>query len=508
MKSVLKKIQKLMFVVLWALFPAAAIAGTTSVAPVAVFPLQDMSQGRNGLNLPLTKYLTMRLEESGTETCRFDSVIAFMSNNRIRIAGQLEAYHISLLREELGAAYVLLGTVIQNKDLPSPSLGMTLNLVRTSDARTIWSYTGAASGAEDRKLLGIGEATSARELEPVLADEIMSLWPDSNILNQEQQSTASIDSIVLQPKQVVPGAEVHCSVRLRNRWMESRAPRLFMKADDQIYAASYSQASNTYEASWIAGKEDGRYPVTLVLEWPLYGRTENVQLGYYLVDGVAPLIALNLKGEVMEGDPPVFRDEVIIVPHKLIRKPIVRWHINFRNKDDVVIGDQKTRGELPEVLIWRGRNVFEGLERSGVYQVTLEVWDEAGNKASATSRFELNRKAPRVAVAAEKKEGREVMVDLTHESKVPLAFWRLQMWSKQGKLLKIAEGKDLPVQFDIELPSADEDQDIEGTLLVQDVLGNKASRKFDNLLRPPEPEKGNEVIIEEKTATKAWVEEF
>ena len=112
-----------------------------------------------------------------------------------------------------------------------------------------------------------------------------------------------------------------------------------------------------------------------------------------------------------------------------------------------------------------------------------------------------------MAVAAAK-EGREVMVDLKHDSKVPLAFWRLEMWSKEGKLLKTAEGKDLPAQIGIELPTAKEDQDIEGTLEVQDVLGNKALRKLDNLLRPPEPEKSKKEIIEEKTATKPWVEEF
>jgi len=507
MKSLLK-ITALTLVILCVQFQAAEAAGAnSSVAPVAVFPMQDMSQGRNGLNFPFTKYLAKRLEESGSEICRFETVISFMSNNRIRIAGQLETYHITRLREELGASYVLLGTVLQNKDAPVPSLGVTLNLVRTNDARTIWSYAGAVSGAEHPKLLGIGEAKYAEELMPLLADDIMNLWP-GDILNQEQQGSVSIDSVALQPKQVVPGAEVHCTVRLRNIWLENRAPRVFLKADDQIYAASLSPASNTYEASWIAGKEDGRFPVTLILEWPLYGRTETVQLGYYLVDGVAPLISLNLRGEVMEGDPPVFRDKVIVVPLKLIRKPIVRWYINFRNKEDVVVAAQKGKGELPEVLIWRGQNlIMERAEKEGLYQVNLEVWDQAGNKASASSRFLLNRLRPQVELAAEK-TGQDVTVDLKHRSKVPLAFWRLEMWSKEGKLLKTAEGKDLPVQIGIELPSAEENQDIEGTLVVQDVLGNKASRKFDNLLRPPEPEKPKEGIIEEKTATKAWVEEF
>jgi len=335
----------------------------------------------------------------------------------------------------------------------------------------------------------------------------MRLWP-GDTLNQQQSRGASIDSVVLGPRQVAPGAEVHCSVRLRNLWLENRAPRIFLKADDQIYAASLSPGSNTYEASWIAGQEDGRFPVTLILEWPLYGRTETVQLGYYLVDGLQPLIALDLKGAVLEGDLPIFRDEVAMVPRRLIRKPIARWRIAFRNKDDVVVAEQKTEGELPDTLIWRGRTTLGGMETKGVYQVLLEVWDEAGNKASATTRFELSKKAPWVKVAAAK-EGKKVTVDLNeHDNKIPLAFWRLEMWSKEGKLLKTAEGKDLPAQVGMELPTAAEGQDIEGTLVVQDVLGNKARRALKNLLVPPEPEKKKGEVIEEKTATKAWVEEF
>jgi TolB-like protein len=505
MKLIPKKLQQLTLLALCLLFPAAAF-GTTDGAPLAVFPLQDMSHGRNGLDIPFTRYLAKRLAEGGTEISNLETVIAFMSNNRIRIAGQLETYHLTRIREELGVAFVLLGTVIQKKDIPTPSLGVTLNLIRTSDAHTIWSYVGAVSGAEHRKLLGIGEARSTKELEPLVVDDIMNLWPGDKLIPGQQQSV-SIDSFVLYPKQVQPGAEVYCSVHIRNLWLENRAPRIFLKADEQIYAATSPPGSNTYEATWVAGDVDGRFPVTMVLEWPHYGRTETAQLGYYLVDGVPPLIAVDLKGEVMEGDPPIFRDEVLVMPRKLIRKPITRWYICFRDKDDLIVADHKGTGELPEALIWRGHNVFlERRETAGLYTVHLEVWDEAGNTASADNRFELNRKRPVVEVAAEKM-GQQVTVELTQGSKVPLAFWRLEMWSTEGKLLKTAEGEDLPVQLGVELETVKNDQDLEGTLLVQDILGNKTLKKFDNLLHPPEPEKAME-IIEEKTATKAWVEEF
>lgn len=506
-----KRVRRLILVTLCILFPATPAVAASLGSQVAVFPLQDLSQGHNGLDLPFTRYLMKRLRKSGTKTSRLETVIAYMSNNRLRTPGRLETYYITRLGEELGVGFVLLGTVIQRKEFPVPSLGVTLNLVRTSDARTIWSYAGGLSAADDRKLLGIGGAKSADALEPALVDRILSSWPGDTLKRQRQMPT-SIDSVVLQPRQVKPGGEVHCYVRLRNLWLQSRAPRVFLKADDQIYAAKVSGDGTTYEASWIAGKEDGSFPVMLVLQWPHYGRTETERLGSYLVDGVTPLIDLSLKGAIRETDPPLFRDEVVIVPHQVIRKPIARWRITFRNKEDVLVAVQTEEGDLPQALVWQGENGFGKLERKGVYQAKLEVWDEAGNEASATSHpFALDRIPPFLEVSVVK-EGQKVKLGLKdlkeHHNKVPLAFWRLEMWSKEGKLLNTAEGEDLPAkEIGMELPADAADKDIEAVLDVQDILGNTSRRKIHDIFKVSKPKKVKKKE-EKKTATKAWVNEF
>jgi len=493
--------------------PAAA-----TIAPVAVFPLQDVSKGRNGIDMDFTNYLVDRLEKGGTNLCKMDTVIDFMANNRIRKVGQLETYHINLVREELGAAFVLLGTVVQNKRDPTytlavrgrvqktfdVSLGLTLTLVRTFDGRTIWSYSGAFNSAELRHMFNIGSVNTIGQLQTLLGDEIMRQWP-LDILGQEQKPLAAIDSITLEPKQLVPGAEVHCLVRLRNRWLEGRAPRGFFKADDQIYAASFSPVNNSYEASWIVGDKDGRYPVTLILEWPLYGRMENVQVGDYLVDGVPPLLNLELKGETMVAERPIFTGNVFIVSHFLVRKPIDRWHLVITNlTDDLVMVDQTSHEPYPEVLTWNRRNVFGDLQVQGLFEVLLEVWDKTGNQASASKQFEVNTASPTAVVTAGK-EGKKVTVDLKNNSKVPLSYWRLEMWSQEGKLLTSTEGKELPAKIGLELPKA-EGQELEGTLILEDILGNKSRQYVEGLLRAPEKKK--KVKVEEKTATKAWVNEF
>ncbi|MEJ2199446.1 MAG: hypothetical protein P8X63_00295 [Desulfuromonadaceae bacterium] len=477
----------------------------TRASEVAVFPLLDISRGPNGITLPVTRYLTERLSETGTEFSRPDMVISFMAHNRIRVAGELETFHLKQVEEDLGVAFVLLGAVVQDKEKPTPSFGVTLNLIRTYDGLTVWSYVGAFSATELLRPLGIGDITSVAELQTLIGDELVKRWP-ADAVKQEIRDSASIDSILLTPKFVRPGAEVHCTVRLRNRWTVGRTPKVFFKVNEQLHAGSWSEASGGYEATWVAGEQDGRYPVSLLLEWPLYGRTETVPLGSFVVDGVPPLVALELKGERMAGETKVFRGEVTVMPSLIVRKPIARWRITFKTLNDVVVATEEHAGNIPNRVVWAGHNVWEGQEVEGEYRAFFEVWDDAGNTASASETFELKSIPAEVVVEAAKK-GEEVVVELQRDSKVPLAYWRLEMWSEEGRLLKQAEGEELPEQLSFELPEVAPDRKIGGILITEDVLGNKGRKNITDFF-PPAGQNKAPAEEEQKSATETWVDEF
>ncbi|MBE0598781.1 MAG: hypothetical protein IH614_16115 [Desulfuromonadales bacterium] len=444
---------------------------------------------------------------SGNEILSPKTVISFMANNRIRTVGHLESFHISRAREELGATFILLGTISQLKERPTPSMGMTLQLVRTSDGRTVWSYVGHFSTADGRRPLGIGEPKTVTDLYPFFLDDIVSQWPWETINEMQRATAINIDSIVLQPAHLRPGVEVHAKVRLRNDWPADRSPRVFFKADEQIHAATIGEDSRTYEASWIAGEKDGRFPVNLLLEWPIYGRSETALLGSYLVDGTPPLLELELRGTSQHAEVPVFRKELVIVPRLLVRKPLARWRLAFSNQTGELVGADEGAGNLPGIFAWQGRGNTEVPVLDGEYQVLLEVWDEAGNKASASRRVEMNRSAPAVAMALEK-NGQEVVVDLENQGKVPLAFWRLEMWTTEGRIIKMAEGEELPGQIGIELPEGGNDADLQGYLMLRDVLGNQSKRDMNELFLQAgkkQPEKKREEAVPK---SETWVDEF
>jgi hypothetical protein len=323
----------------------------------------------------------------------------------------------------------------------------------------------------------------------------------------QKAGSVSIDSIVLQPAHVRPGSELFAQVKLRNTWLPERTPRIFFKADNQLHAAKASPDGNTWEVAWVAGERDGRFPVTLILEWPLYGRSETALLGTYLVDGTPPLFELDLRGVQMYEGTPLFRDELVIVPRLLVRKPLERWRLAFQDAGGLVIGADEGEGNLPEAFIWQGRNSSGGRVEDGIYQVMLEAWDKAGNSAKASQEVRINRRSPELAVAVAR-SGRDMQVDLEHDGKVPLAYWRMEMWTREGKFLTQSEGKELPAKIGIELPTA-EDQEVQGFLVVQDVLGNKARRKIEDLLVQAKPQAGA-MVEEEKTSSfsETWVDEF
>ncbi|MFC1843907.1 hypothetical protein ACFLZ5_03880 [Thermodesulfobacteriota bacterium] len=489
----------LVFAVFFICIPGFAPAASV---PVAVFPLQELGEGRNDANLEFTRILTEKLSQGGNEIIDIETVIAFMANNRIRTVGHLEALNISRVRRDLGAGFILLGTISQLKEKPEPSMGLVLSLVRTSDIRVIWSYVSSLSTGEERRVLGIGEPQSTAELSLMILEDIIGQWPWQTINEEPQIGSLNIDLAVLEPQYVRPGDEVHSRVRLRHTWPSGQGPRVFFKADNQIYPATSDPDGLTYETTWVAGEENGRFQVTLLLEWPYYGRAETTLIGNYIVDGTPPLFEIELQGTRLINNIPVFSRQVVIRPRMIIRKPLSRWRFAIYYDGASPIGEMNGIGNLPQTFTWSGR----ASEEDGIYEVVVEAWDKAGNSVKVSKEVGLNTSLPQVDIALDR-SGKELILDLEHDDKVPLQYWRLEMWTREGKILTQAEGKDLPVTIGIELPESVQEHEIQGRLFYEDVLGKRVQKKLQDIL-PKLDKKAVPKEEETKGISKKWVDEF
>jgi len=483
-----------------------AAPATGAGVPIVIFPLQDLGDGRNDVNLPLSRLLAEYLESNGNEIIGVDTAIAFMAQNRIRKVGQVLSLNALQIRNELRAGFVLLGTVTQRKERTEPTMAITLSLVRTTDARTIWSYSGGVTTSDERKALGIGEPLSTDELQYLLLDEMFENWPWQRINEVQAVEVVNIDTFKLVPRYVGPGGEILCRVTIADNWLTKLEPRVFFKVDDQIYPATISNDGKTFEGAWVAGEENGRDTVFLLLEWEKYGQTETVLLGSYVVDGTKPLIELALRGGKIYEDRPVFDNRVLIVPKMIVPKVLDRWHLEINyllpGTDKALVGKMDGKGNFPESFEWKGRGNYG----DGTYEYIVEVWDKAGNSAIARELAEFSTALPKVDLALAKKKD-QMIVDVEYAGKVPLRYWRLEMWTNEGRLITEAEGSELPVQVGFKSLEAGSEQEITGFVFLQDAMGKHSRVKVEELL--PELNKARKKEEEKPTGvSENWVDEF
>ncbi len=494
---------RILLLVLCCLWFSASSAVAVSIA---VFPVEDLGSGRSDVNLSITRVLADYLRQNGNEVIAGDAVITFMANNRIRKVGQLEAFNALRVREELRAGFVLIGTVSQRKERPDPTLALTLSLIRTTDARTVWSYAGSVTTSQQRKALGIGEPLSTDELQYLLLDEMFEYWPWQRINEVQDVGAVNLETVKFNRHYVRPGDEISCRVSIRDSWPVKLFPKVFFNVADQIYPATVSDDGKTFEASWVAGEENGSYPVSLLLEWAQYERTETVLLDSYVVDGTPPLLEVELRGGEIYQGMPVFNRNVVIVPSLLVPKPLSRWRLSINyllgDGDKHYVGDMKGAGNMPSSFVWEGHGYYG----DGTYEFIVEAWDNAGNTAEASKLAEYNKALPKVDLALSKKQD-ELVMDVEYASKVPLRYWRLEMWTKEGRLLTEAEGNELPVKVGFKPPDAALNQEITGFVFLQDAFGKQSRVKVEDLL--PELNKAREKKEEKPTGiSEKWVDEF
>lgn len=418
-------------------------------ATIAVFPIEDLTQGSNGVNREVTEYLAWDLNQRGLDVVAPEAIMDFMARNKVRWLGFLDTRFIIMAKEELGADLVIFGTMsLRAKEL-SPSLGLTLYLVRTEDTRTIWTGSGGLSEQDIVNFLAIGEEDEKKGLMARLVKDVLQGWPSEFESFDRQQHALELESVDFGPEYVRRGDEVKCSVRLRTKWSDEDMPRVFFKAAGRVHLAQQSMDGFQYASAWTVKNRDGRYPVTMVISWPS-GYKKVAFLGAYSVDSSPPKLVLDLKGVQLEGTV-AFRDQVIIIPRFLRREPVARWKLTIEDENGEEQMSRVGYGQLPRRFVWTGKGKDGWPVEEGVYQVSLRVWDRADNMALSSQPVAVARTPPSLVLEA-KNRGRDMIVDLSHEGKVPIAFWRMEMRTSGGETIKVAEGSELPVRIDVEMP--------------------------------------------------------
>ncbi|MFH1216189.1 MAG: hypothetical protein V1706_06785 [Pseudomonadota bacterium] len=466
---------------------------------LALMPVEDLSQGRNGVNFALTEFLQKSFEKKGFNVIPSRDMIDFLGRNRMRWLGFIETNHIFQLREELGADLVIYGTISQRQELPMAAIGMVLTCARTSDGKVIWTEAGGRSKADISNFLALNEPQSMDELLPFLAEDLLKTWPA--IIEQETgKQCALIEKTTLSPRHVKPGDMVQCSVKLCLSGGEEAPSQLLLMVGDDNYLQLVEKTDNNFSVTWFAPDLNGSLPVSLVLVYPSADK-QVFYVGSYQIDNSAPKLVLKMKGMEVQNTV-TFKGSIVIVPLWQDPEPASRWTLKVKNSGGETIAGNEGKGNLPKRFTWKGKRQDGRKADDGVYEIIVQVWDRAENVATATRKVFLRNNPPTPQITASiATDG--IGVQLANEDGFPVGFWSAEVMYSDGEMVMQDQGENLPVSLLVPYPAKTEERKLECLIIMKDVLGNRAQKKIDNLMQFVHPEEQAE-----KEKQEEWISEF
>jgi len=485
---------------------------------IAVFPFDDLSKDYNSLGNAMTSYMAEEIRSKGIDLVEEKQVYDYMAGRTIRHLGYMETRNVLSAKDELGADFILLGSVCQSQKKQG-SVGVTVNLIRTTDAKIVWAESVGTSVLGEQRLLGLNSPDNYNEILSLMAGEIFTSWPkdldfsagrqlaEARYAALKESSLYSIDSVSFSPKYIKPGGKVRCTVRLRRLTAvdQNEQPKIYIRVANKVYLAESNDGMH-YEASWVgsdsgpgqgvqvamaaeesqlyreilAGPDlDSRYPVNLVVDWQS-GKREETYLGSYTVDSRAPEIILKSNGTEMNGKQS-FYDNLSIHPRMIRREPITMWELSIFDQAGEEVLHEKGRGKLPGHLVWYGPQSKKHREISQDFNLLFKVWDRAGNEGETDLLVRYLPETPELDISL-KKQNNHLVADFSYGGEAPIVAWNLEFWSSKNILLKKIAGEQLPIRVELPLAGTGQDDEIECILASRNGLGNKHRQVISNLM--------------------------
>ncbi len=458
------------------LFALALLLGSVSLgnaSRIAILPVEDLSQGGNGVNFTTAHILGEILRDKGFNIADHEDVISFMVKNRVRWLGQLSSPYIRRLQEELQVEYLLLGSFNQRRESPSIALSLNLQLIRTRDSRIIWSSGAELNDAEQVRLLGLSKQMDMEEIEKRVAEKALSSIPvalePAPVVNVQHR----IESVHLTPQMVKPGEQIHARIKLEGSPSTLAQTTISFFIGEQIIEAQYDEGENAFIASWPSGTADKHYAVSASIAQDNVTSRE-IRVGHYCVDGRSPELNLQVIGQELNGIV-ILQKQIQILPLLKKPEPISRWQMTVHDENGNQVMEDKGDQGLPSRFSWWGQGKNGGLVQDGFYAIDLTVWDRAGNSASSQESIRVVRAKPNMILAMDKQED-NLAVSLKYDGEIPLAYWRLQIRNHDGTIIAERSGTDSSQNLNLPL-KATANQDISYRLYAQDMLGNRLQRE-------------------------------
>jgi len=446
------------------------IASAQPINKVAVLPIQDLTHGANGVNFNCTNMLEQDLSNHGIKTVSNKQIMSFLVRHRIRWTGYIDSYDAFMLGKELNTNYVLLGTICQYDNKIEPKVGLTLVLLDTKTASSVWAWVGSLSIKDFIHPLGLFEPKNAANILPFLIDKAVRAFPETIEVKGKIFPCCSIKNVIIRPRFVKSGELVTCVVRV-NRLNNTIKPiiKLYLNNNYIKFRHIYR---NEYKAIFKAPIKQGSFPVYLTYQ--VKKHLHKLYVGNIVVDNQAPKVKLIARG-VHIWNAIALKKRLIILPRLTNPEPISRWQIAVCTLDGEKILSQDGPGPLPSRFFWNGQDASGAMVATGVYKIVLDIWDMAGNKAQATIKVAVIRTPPQIKVSS-KFIHNKLILTVTNDTDIPLSFWRLEIF-EGNDLLYTDIGSKLPATISLSIPKKKSAR-LFCIVTARDIFGNITKKKF------------------------------
>lgn len=448
---------------------------TTSICgayTIAIFPVANLNQGRNGVDLELTEKLAEQLRSKQFTTISSEKVMSFMVEHGVRHCGEIDTLTCRIMAKELKCDTVMVTTVLDDLDSISSSLTITLYDGKTGKSRLskVLSYH-----IDDKQpFLGLGKINSFNQLQQILIADVGEFLQQNPITFSQNDKQPirnyQVSDIKITPQLVRGESDLKC--RLKMRFIGEEPEYIQISSGEITTILRRSKIAQTYEGTLRAHATEGEHPVDLHLHWCNDQQELVSNLTHYQVANNPSQLELRICSGLNLGEIYAFSDRVKLLPAMTPSRPIDCWQFTITDENGKVVMIEKHHTPLPEQLQWRGTDNNRRRLDVGRYEMGLEVWDIAGNLAATSSTLYLQPKEiDLVTINQQFNNDRHQLELLPAENTIiPIDHWAITLETDQGEIVYTTQGHKLPAL--VTLPASLNYDQLSCTVKVLDKLGN------------------------------------
>ena len=449
------------------------MAADATAYSVAVLPVADLSQGRDGVDFAITSQLVKQLRQQGLDIIETPRVIEFMTEHGIRRCDEIDSFSGRKMALSLKCDSLLLTTLYRRSSTTDQST-IILTLLHGKNGQPVWSKIVSGHLNDTQPLFGIGQNKEVSKLQARqifnLARQLTRELPTLPEVHTQDLSQVQVADIRLSPPLTRGGDPVRCRVKVN--FLESEPNSLRLNGGQQTIELQKTNIPHVYTGTFISRIEEGDQNISLSASWsPQKTETTNNLTSYRVANNPVQLF-LDFHNSYQLGDIHAFSNAITIIPRMEPQRQLELWRVTVRNEQGETVFSETQYTALPNAMHWGGINSNRQQLNAGYYSLALTVRDIAENETRITTELYLQTADTKMVNIKQHNERGHSWLEIrpSEAMLIPIDNWILILETEQGDRLLTRKGSRLPATVTISTKIAQQNPDCHFQVL--DKLGN------------------------------------